>query len=101
MNRISKISVFSSLLVFVLISSLSVLLINNIVTVNKNIKEISDLKDVLNKTTQANNAYKLEIEKLISYDRIKKVSEENLGLKLDGNVIKETKSFKINLTDIK
>lgn len=101
MNRISKISVFSSLLVFVLISSLSVLLINNIVTVNKNIKEISDLKDVLNKTTQANNAYKLEIEKLISYDRIKKISEENLGLKIDGNVIKESKSFKINLKDIK
>lgn len=101
MNRISKISVFSSLLVFVLISSLSVLLINNIVTVNKNIKEISDLKDVLNKTTQTNNAYKLEIEKLISYDRIKKISEENLGLKIDGNVIKESKSFKINLTDIK
>lgn len=82
-----RISIFWIIIFFVIISAISVFLINNIITVNKLNREISDLKDNINKVNQANNTYRIEIEKLSSYDRIKKLAEERLNMKVvEGSV---------------
>ncbi len=87
MRKSGSISIFWVIIFFVIISAISVFLINNIITVNKLNREISDLKDNLNRVNQANNTYRIEIEKLSSYDRIKKLAEERLNMKVvEGSV---------------
>ncbi|MCE1164824.1 MAG: cell division protein FtsL [Bacteroidetes bacterium] len=82
-----RISIFWAIIFFVIVSAISVFLINNIITVNKLNREISDLKDNISKVNQTNNSYRIEIEKLSSYDRIKKLAEERLNMKVvEGSV---------------
>lgn len=95
-----KISIFYLIVFFVLISTISVFLINNIITVNKLNREISDLKDALNKVNQANNTYRIEIEKLGSYDRIKKIAEEKLNMKVVEGSVRSDSKIKINKSDM-
>ncbi len=95
-----KISIFYLIIFFVLISALSVFLINNIITVNKLNREISDLKDDINKVNQANNTYRIEIEKLSSYDRIKKIAEEKLNMKVVEGSVRSDSKIKIKKSDM-
>ena len=95
-----KISIFYLIIFFVLISALSVFLINNIITVNNLNREISDLKEDINKVNQANNTYRIEIEKLSSYDRIKKIAEEKLNMKVVEGSIRSDSKIKINKSDM-
>ncbi len=95
-----KISIFWSIAFFLLLSSSSVFLINNIIAVNKLIKEVNIIKDDISKANQTNNSLKMEIEKLASYDRIKKLAEDRLKLKVDEMNIRQNRKILIKRTEM-
>jgi len=99
-NQKRKISIFWVISFFLLLSSSSVFLINNIIAVNKLIKDVNVAKDDITKVNQTNNSLKLEIEKLSSYDRIKKIAEEKLNLKVDEMNIKQNRKILIKRTEM-
>jgi cell division protein FtsL len=98
-NRV-KISIFWVIVFFILFSAISVFLINNIISVNKLNRDISELKDNIGKVNQTNNSYRIEIEKLSSYDRIKKLAEEKLNLKIYEGSVKAGNKIKIKKSDM-
>jgi cell division protein FtsL len=95
-----KISIFWVISFFLLLSSSSVFLINNIIAVNKLIKDVNLNKDDIIKVMQSNNSLKMEIEKLSSYDRVKKISEDKLKLKVDDVNIRMNKKILIRRADM-
>jgi len=95
-----KISIFWMIVFFMLFSAISVFLINNIISVNTLNREISELKDNIGKVNNANNSYRIEIEKLSSYDRIKKIAEEKLNLKVYEGSVKTGNKIKIKKSDM-
>lgn len=95
-NTTNKISIFWLIVSFFVLSSFSIFLINNIITVNKLIREISLLKEESGMVNQVSNNLKLEIEKLSSFERIKNLSEERIGLKINENALNRNKIFKIS-----
>jgi cell division protein FtsL len=99
-NQKRKISIFWAILFFLLLSSSSVFLINNIIAVNKLIKEVNIVKDDILKANQINNSLKMEIEKLSSYDRVKKIAEEKLNLKIDELNIRQNRKILIKRTEM-
>jgi cell division protein FtsL len=99
-NQKRKISIFWAILFFLLLSSSSVFLINNIIAVNKLIKEVNTVKDDILKANQINNSLKMEIEKLSSYDRVKKIAEEKLNLKIDELNIRQNRKILIKRTEM-
>ncbi|MDD5363179.1 MAG: cell division protein FtsL [Ignavibacteria bacterium] len=96
----TKISIFWMIVFFITFSAISVFLINNIISVNKLNRDISELKDNLGKVNQTNNSYRIEIEKLSSYDRIKKLAEEKLNLKVYEGSVKTGSKIKIKKSDM-
>ncbi len=94
-NKEKKISLFMLIISFLIISSLSVFLINTIITVNNLIQGVSSVKEELSLATEINNTLKIEIEKLSSFDRIRKLAEDRIGLKLNENSFVNDKYFKI------
>ncbi len=99
-NQKRKISIFWAISFFLLLSSSSVFLINNIIAVNKLIKEVNIVKDDISKANQTNNSLKMEIEKLCSYDRVKKIAEEKLNLKIDELNIRQNRKLLIKRTEM-
>lgn len=99
-NQKRKISIFWAILFFLLLSSSSVFLINNIIAVNKLIKEVNTVKDDILKANQINNSLKMEIEKQSSYDRVKKIAEEKLNLKIDELNIRQNRKILIKRTEM-
>ncbi|MFZ4589690.1 MAG: cell division protein FtsL [Ignavibacteria bacterium] len=99
-NQKRKISIFWAISFFLLLSSSSVFLINNIIAVNKLIKEVNIVKDDILKANQTNNSLKMEIEKLCSYDRVKKIAEEKLNLKIDELNIRQNRKLLIKRTEM-
>jgi len=99
-NEKRKISLFWVITFFLVLSSSSVFLINNIIAVNKLITEVNTVKDDIVKANQANNLLKMEIEKLSSYDRIKKIAEEKLNLKVDEMNMRENRKVLIKKTEM-
>ncbi len=95
-----KISIFWVISFFLLLSSSSVFLVNNIIAVNNLIKDVNALKDDHIKVVQINNSLKMEIEKLSSYDRIMKIAEEKLYLKVDEVNIKQNRRLLIKRTEM-
>jgi cell division protein FtsL len=95
-----KISIFWVISFFLLLSSSSVFLINNIIAVNKLIKDVNVVKDDIAKVVQMNNSLKMEVEKLSSYDRIKKIAEEKLNLKVDEVNIRQNRKILIKRTEM-
>jgi cell division protein FtsL len=94
MNREKrKISLFWVITFFLLLSSSSVFLINNIIAVNKLITEVNSVRDDISKVNQTNNLLKMDVEKLSSYDRIKKIAEEKLNLKVDDVNIRQNRKL--------
>lgn len=91
----NKISIFWLIISFFVLSAFSIFLINNIITVNKLIREISVLKEETGMVVQISNNLKLEIEKLSSFERIKNLAEERTGLRINENAINRSKNFKI------
>lgn len=98
-NNKNKISIFWLLVSFVLFSYISVFLINNIITVNNLIRETSLIKEDLSMVSEMNNSLRIEIEKLSTYDRIRKLSEDRIGLKFNENAIIKDKNIKIKKTE--
>ena len=95
-----KISIFWVISFFLLLSSSSVFLINNIIAINKLIKEVNVVKEDILKVIQTNNSLKIEIEKLSSYDRIKKIAEDKLKLRVDEMNIKQNRKILIKRTEM-
>jgi cell division protein FtsL len=58
------------------------------------------VKDDIMKVNQTNNSLKMEIEKLSSYDRIKKIAEEKLTLKVDDKNIKQNRKLLIKRNEM-
>mgnify|MGYP001241899384 CR=1 FL=1 len=94
-NTTKKISIFWFIVSFLMFSYLSVFLINNIITVNKLIREISAVKDDLSLAVEINNSLKIEIDKLSSFDRIRQIAEENVGLEVYNDALIKDKKYKI------
>lgn len=94
-NKDNKISLFSLIISFLILSSLSVFLINTIITVNNLIQGVSSVKEELSLATELNNTLKIEIEKLSSFDRIRKLAEDRIGLKINEHSFVKDKKFKI------
>jgi len=92
-NQKRKISLFWVISFSILLSASSVFLINNIIAVNKLIKDVNVVKDDILKVTQTNNSFKMEIEKLSSYDRVKKIAEEKLNMKVDDANVKQNRKM--------
>jgi cell division protein FtsL len=99
-NERRKISIFWVISFFLLLSSSSVFLINNIIAVNKLIKEMNLVKDDIAKVNQTNNSLKMEIEKLSTYDRIKKIAEEKLNLRVDEMNIRQNRKLLIKRNEM-
>jgi cell division protein FtsL len=101
MNREKrKVSLFWVITFFLLLSSSSVFLINNIIAVNKLITEVNTIRDDISKVNQTNNLLKMDVEKLSSYDRIKKIAEEKLNLKVDDANIRQNRKLIIKRTEM-
>jgi cell division protein FtsL len=101
MNREKrKISLFWVITFFLLLSSSSVFLINNIIAVNKLITEVNLVRDDISKVNQINNLLKMDVEKLSSYDRIKKIAEEKLNLKVDDANIRQNRKLIIKRNEM-
>ena len=94
-NNMKKISIFWFIVTFLVFSYLSVFLISNIITVNNLIREISTVKEDLSMAVEINNSLMIEIDKLSTFDRIRKISEDNIGLKVDNDALIKDKKFKI------
>lgn len=94
-NQKRKISIFWVISFFLLLSSSSVFLINNIIAVNKLIKDVNEVKEDILKVSQATNSLRMEIEKLSSYDRVKKIAEEKLNLKVDDSNVRQNRKILI------
>jgi len=101
MNREKrKVSLFWVITFFLLLSSSSVFLINNIIAVNKLITEVNTIRDDISKVNQTNNLLKMDVEKLSSYDRIKKIAEEKLNLKVDDANIRQNRKLIIKRNEM-
>lgn len=95
-KRGNKLSIFWLIVSFFALSAFSIFLINNIITVNKLIREISVLKEETAMVVQISNTLKLEAEKLSSFERIKNLAEERIGLKINENALIRNKNFRIH-----
>lgn len=80
-NTKNKISIFYTLIVLVLMSVVMIFLVNNIITVNALSSENNTLRMEIKQIEQTNDFLITEIEKLQTYDRISKLSEQRLGIK--------------------
>jgi len=93
-----KISLFNILIAFAVVSVLLVLYINNIIYVNNLSVKNVEIKEDIKKTSQANDILRTEIERLSSFDRIKSITSEKMGIDVregsftDKNKIIVTKS---------
>jgi len=76
-----KISIFQFLIYVLILAGIIVFYINNIINVNHLISGNNDMKDVITKTVQSNYAYRIEIEKLTSYERIKNLASDKFQMK--------------------
>lgn len=81
----NKISIFYSLIVLVLMSLVMIFLVNNIITVNKLSVENNSLRMEIKTIEQTNDFLITEIEKLQTYDRISRLSDQKLGIKYHEN----------------
>ena len=77
----NKISIFYTLVVLVFMSLVMIFLVNNIVTVNSLSAENNKLRMEIKQIEQTNDFLITEIEKLQTYDRISRLSEQKLGIK--------------------
>lgn len=96
-----KISIFQLLVFLFILSAIIVFYINNIIAVNQLISKNNELKEAINKTTQLNYTYQIEIERLSSLDRIKVLAFEKFGLKLSDTLTKANESLIINKSELK
>lgn len=96
-NKEKRVSIFFTIITFLILTTLSVFLISNIIAVNKLIQGISAVKEDLSLATEVNNTLKIEIEKLSSFNRIRTLAEERIGLKLYENSLVKDKNFKIHV----
>lgn len=94
-----RISIFQLLIFLFILSAVVVFYINNIITVNQLISKNNELKDDINKAVQANYSYRIEIERLTGYDRIKVLASEKFGLRLSDTVVKNSDFLIINKSD--
>ena len=76
-----KISIFQFLIYVMVLAGIIVFYINNIISVNQLISGNNEIKDAINKTLQSGYAYRIEIEKLSSYERIKTLAMEKFHMK--------------------
>lgn len=94
-----RISIFQLLIFLFILSGVTVFYINNIIAVNQLIGKNNELKEAINKTVQVNYTYKIEIERLSSYDRIKSLVSDKFGLKLSDTVARSNDYLIINKSD--
>lgn len=94
-----RISIFQLLIFLFILSAVIVFYINNIITVNQLISKNNELKDDINKAVQTNYSYRIEIERLTGYDRIKVLASEKFGLRLSDTVVKNSDFLIINKSD--
>jgi cell division protein FtsL len=76
-----KISIFQFLIFVMILAGIVVFYINNIIAVNQLITGNNEVKESINKALQSNYAYRIEIEKLTSFDRIKALAAEKFQMK--------------------
>jgi cell division protein FtsL len=101
-NEISakrKISIFQLLIFLFILTGVIVFYINNIIAVNQLIGKNNDLKEAINKNIQANYTYRIEIERLTSYDRIKVLAAEKFNLKLSDTIVSSNEYLIINKSE--
>jgi sensor domain CHASE-containing protein len=79
-----KISLFNVVITIFLSSAVIVFFVYNIITVNSLVVENDALKTELNRTITVNNKLQTEIERLSSFDNIKPVAVDILGLNMPG-----------------
>lgn len=97
-SRINKrISLFNFLVILFFGAATIVFLVNNIIRVNELAVLNNSLKEDINKNNNINNGFHTEIERLMSFDNIKKTAVENLKLNL--NPVKP-KRFVINKSEL-
>lgn len=95
-----KISVFYALLSLTLIAILIVFYINNIIASNNLSVQTNKLKSEINDVKQTNDFLMTEVEKLSSFERIKRVAEERLNMVYSDSVIDEGKVIILKKSDI-
>lgn len=79
-----KISLFNFLVTLFLTSGILIFFVNNIINVNRLVSENNNLQSEINKVADVNNGLRTEIERLTTYDNIKPVAVDKLGLHLAG-----------------
>lgn len=94
-----KISIFQLLIFLFILSGVTVFYINNIILVNQLIGNNNELKEAINKAVQANYTYRIDIERLSSYDRIKPIAVEKFNLKLSDTVVNSNEYLIINKSE--
>ncbi|MCX6162289.1 MAG: hypothetical protein NTV87_13275 [Ignavibacteriae bacterium] len=99
MNKKKHISIFYSLLALLFLSGIIVFYINNIINVNKLIFANNELKENISKTAQSNNQYQIEIEKLTTFEKIRKIAEEKFGLKISDSSVIDRKILTIKKSE--
>jgi cell division protein FtsL len=90
MKAKKRISVFQFLINLLILAGALIFYLNNIIAVDQLIVYNNQLKNEIVKYQQNNNILIMERDKLLSYERIKSIAIEKLGLKLydrsfDGN----------------
>ena len=90
-----KISIFYTLLLLFVLSGVIVFYINNIITINNLISENTQLKEKIKKAVQTNYQYRIEIEKLSSYERIFNLASEKFGMIQSDTAVE--KRFNLNI----
>jgi len=68
------------LIALAVVSVLLVLYINNIIYVNNLAVKNNEIKDEIKKTSQSNDILRTEIERLSSFERVKSISTEKMGV---------------------
>lgn len=75
-----KISIFYVLVAFFVFAFVIVIYINNIIEVNNLAVDSNNVREEINKVKQTNDFLRTEAERLSSYERIRKIASENLGM---------------------
>jgi len=100
MKEIKKISVFNILISFIVIALIIGIYVNNSIRINRVSTDCNLIKEEIKNMVQTNDALRIEIEKLCSFNRISEIVGNKMGMKYDDKAF-GTEYIKINKSDLK
>jgi cell division protein FtsL len=96
-----RISIFYILVAFFLFAFVIVIYINNIIEVNNLAVDSNNVREEINKVKQTNDFLRTEVERLSSYERIRKIASENLSMVYADSSVDNSNIILIKASELK